>query len=214
MYRTFRQGPRSGMSAPVNTKRRNPRRQEILEAALRLVGEGGVKGVTHRAVAEEAGVPLASTTYYFDSKGALVEEAFELVIARSIEYVRRYTASPPEISQAELIDRMVDFADAQVNDPHALVLAQYELMLEASRAEYLRPLVHRWTIAYMDGFKHLVRSAGLPQPEQTAEIISNVVEGAVLNQVTTPTDDFLEIRLRPLLTDLISALDCGLPQES
>ena len=202
------------MSAPVHSKRSNPRRQEILEAAVRLIGEGGVKVVTHRAVAEEAGVALASTTYYFDSKDALVEEAFELVIARSIEYVRRYTASPSEISQAELIDRMVGFADAQANDPHALVLAQYELMLEASRAEYLRPLVHRWTIAYMDGFEHVVRTAGLPRPEQTAEIISNVVEGAVLNHVTTPTDDFLEARLRPLLTDLISALDSGLPPAS
>ena len=192
------------MSAPVNTKRRNPRRREILEATLRLIGEGGVKGVTHRAVAREANVALASTTYYFDSKSVLVEEALELMIARSIEDVRRFTTCPPQISRDELIDRIAGFADGQVNDPNAFVLAQYELMLESGRDKYLRPLARRWTIAYMDGFERVVRSAGLP--ERATEIITNFVEGAVLNQVTTPTDDFLEARFRPLLTELVEAL--------
>jgi DNA-binding transcriptional regulator YbjK len=193
------------MSAPVHSKRRNPRRKDILEATLRLIGEGGVKSVTHRAVAHEANVSLASTTYYFDSKDALIEEALELMIERSIEDVRRYTTGPPEITRGELIDRIVGFADAQVNDPNAFLLAQYELMLEAGRAEYLRPLARRWTIAYMDGFERVVRSAGLP--ERATEIITNFVEGALLNHVTTPTDNFLEERLRPMLTELVEAID-------
>jgi DNA-binding transcriptional regulator YbjK len=196
MYFTF---------APVNSKRLNPRRREILEAALRVIGEGGVKAVTHRAVAQEAGVALASTTYYFDSKSALVEEALELMIARSIDDVRHYTDCPASISRDELIDRIMGFADATVNDPNAFVLAQYELMLEAGRAEYLRPLARRWTIAYMDGFERVVRSAGLP--ESATEIITNFVEGALLNHVTTPADDFLDARLRPMLTGLVGALD-------
>jgi TetR/AcrR family transcriptional regulator, regulator of biofilm formation and stress response len=202
MYFTF---DPPGMSAPVNSKRLNPRRGEILEATLRVIGEGGVKSVTHRAVAQEANVALASTTYYFDSKGALIEEALELAIAGSIEAVRRFTTCPPEISLEELIDRVVGFADQQINDPNAFLLAQYELMLEAGREEYLRPLARRWTIAYMDGFERMVRSAGLP--EQATEVITNFVEGALLNHVTTPTDDFLRDRLRPLLTDLVRAID-------
>jgi DNA-binding transcriptional regulator YbjK len=195
-----------GMSAPVNTKRQNPRRREILEATLRVIGESGVNSVTHRAVAQEAGVALASTTYYFDSKSALVEEALELMIERSIEYVRRYTSAPPRISHDELIERVLGFADAHVNDPNAFLVAQYELMLEAGREEYLRPLARRWTIAYMDGFERVVRSAGLPRPELATEIITNFVEGALLNHVTTPTDDFLEARFRVLLADLVEAL--------
>ena len=131
-----------GMSAPVNSKRLNPRRREILEATLRVIGEGGVNSVTHRAVAQEARVALASTTYYFDSK-----EALELMIARSIEDVRRFTACSDRITHTELIARIVGFADAQINDPLAFLTAQYELMLEAGRREYLHPLARRWTIA-------------------------------------------------------------------
>ena len=202
MYFTF--AP-SGMRTPVHSKRANPRRGEILEATLRVIGEGGVKSVTHRAVAQEANVALASTTYYFDSKDALIEEALELAIARSIEAVRRFTTCPHEISRDELIDRVIGFADQQINDPKAFLLAQYELMLEAGREDYLRPLARRWTIAYMDGFESLVRSAGLP--ERATEIITNFLEGALLNHVTTPADDFLQGHLRPLLTDLISAIE-------
>ena len=196
MYITF---------APINTKRRNPRRREILEATLRLIGQSGVNGVTHRAVAQEANVALASTTYYFDSKDALVDEAVELMIARSIEYVREYTTCPESISREELIDRIVGFAEAHLDDPNAFLVAQYELMLEAGRTEHLRPLTRRWTIAYMDGFERVVRSAGLG--ERATEIITNFVEGALLNQVTAPADDFVDATLRPLLTDLVRALD-------
>jgi TetR/AcrR family transcriptional regulator, regulator of biofilm formation and stress response len=199
------------MRAPVNSKRQNPRRKEILEAALRLIGDGGVNSVTHRAVAEEAGVSLASTTYYFDSKSALIEEALELMIARSTECVREHTTAPAQISQAELIDRIVAFADAQINDPQAFLTAQYELMLEAGREEYLRPLARRWTIAYMDGFGQVVESAGLPRPKEATEVIMKFVEGALLDQAMTPSDDFLDSYFRPLLTDLVTVWARGTP---
>jgi DNA-binding transcriptional regulator YbjK len=191
-------------------KRANPRRDDILEATLRVIGESGVNGVTHRAIAQEADVALASTTYYFDSKDALVQEALERMIARSIEDVRRFTGCAAPIEQEELVERIVGFADAQINDPLAFLTAQYELMLEAGRREHLHPLVRRWTVAYMDGFNHLVASAGLPEPVAATEMITNFVEGALLNHVTTPTDDFLESHFRPLLTDLVAALDSGL----
>src|SRR5262249_32463314 len=140
------------MRAPVNSKRENPRRRDILQATLRVIGEGGVNSVTHRAVAQEAGVSLASTTYYFDSKSALLAEALDLMTAHSTAWVREPTPAPDQISRGELIARIVAFANAQMPDPRVSPAAQYELMPEAGRAEYLRPLARRWTIAYMDGF--------------------------------------------------------------
>jgi DNA-binding transcriptional regulator YbjK len=193
------------VKAPVNSKRANPRRQDILQATLRVIGEGGVNSVTHRAVAQEAGVSLASTTYYFDSKSALIEEALDLMIAHSTDSVREHTTCPDQVSRAELIDRIVAFANAQMRDPQVSLAAQYELMLEAGRAEYLRPLARRWTIAYMDGFNHVVQSAGLPRPKVAAEIIMKFVEGALLDYAMDPTEDFLDSYFRPRLTDLVTA---------
>ncbi|MCG9746896.1 TetR family transcriptional regulator [Shewanella sp. Isolate8] len=51
------------------------RRVAILEATLRLIIREGVRGVRHRAVATEAQVPLASTTYYFKDIKDLISDA-------------------------------------------------------------------------------------------------------------------------------------------
>lgn len=54
------------------------RRRLILEATLRIIVRDGIRGVRHRAVAKEAGVPLAATTYYFKDIGDLITDAFNL----------------------------------------------------------------------------------------------------------------------------------------
>ena len=58
------------------------RREAILDAALRVIEREGVRGVRHRAVAKEAGVPLAATTYYFEDIHALLHDSFVHYIDR------------------------------------------------------------------------------------------------------------------------------------
>jgi DNA-binding transcriptional regulator YbjK len=187
------------------------RRHEIVEATLRLIGSRGVDAVTHRAVAAEAGVPLAATTYYFASKAELVREALELVIARSCDLVERRTAVAGDIDCDQLVERLIAFAAAQMDDPQAPLIAQYELMLEAGRRAELRPLAERWSVAYMQGLTSLVRASPLPDPERSAELISAVIEGALLAQLAAPRDDFVECDLRPMLELAVRGLSAGQP---
>ena len=59
------------------------RRQLILDAAMRIVVRDGVRGVRHRAVAAEAGVPLSATTYYFKDIDDLINDTFAQYVERS-----------------------------------------------------------------------------------------------------------------------------------
>lgn len=52
------------------------RRLGILQATLRVIVRDGMRGVRHRAIAREAGVPLAATTYYFKDLDELVTDSF------------------------------------------------------------------------------------------------------------------------------------------
>lgn len=52
------------------------RRQQIIDATLRIIVREGMRGVRHRAVAAEASVPLAATTYYFRDIEDLITAAF------------------------------------------------------------------------------------------------------------------------------------------
>ena len=64
------------------------RRAELLDAAITIIGTHGIDAVTHRAVAIEAGVSAASTSYYFRSKDELIDEALDLVALREIDRLR------------------------------------------------------------------------------------------------------------------------------
>ena len=55
------------------------RRAHIIAAALDTIIERGVHGTSHRVVADRAGVPLGSMTYYFSGLTDLLEEAFTLL---------------------------------------------------------------------------------------------------------------------------------------
>jgi DNA-binding transcriptional regulator YbjK len=71
-------------SAPARSEQGAERRAAILDATVRLMVREGLAAVTHRAVAREAGVPLAATTYYFASKDELVVEALEILVKDEI----------------------------------------------------------------------------------------------------------------------------------
>ena len=88
------------------------RRRAILDATLRIVERQGIRAVRHRAVAAEADVPLAATTYYFEDINTLLHDAFVHYIAtdkgRSINL---------EAQAQQLIDDfLADSRDAPADD--------------------------------------------------------------------------------------------------
>lgn len=56
------------------------RRHKLIEAALRVIGEHGVPAATTRAIAAEAGMPLASFHYAFESHQNLMGEALSALV--------------------------------------------------------------------------------------------------------------------------------------
>lgn len=59
-------------------------RLQILEAAVKVLARNGIKGTTHRAIANEAQLQLSLTTYYFKDIQELVHEAFILSSSNTI----------------------------------------------------------------------------------------------------------------------------------
>ena len=182
------------------------RRRLIVEAALRVIARAGVNAATHRAVAAEAGVPLASTTYHFASKAEIVAEALELAIDRSIAAVERCTAPPHPTTPAALADRLVELVHLLCGDDQAPLAAQYELLIEAGRSAGLRRVAERWGGAYMGGLREIVAAAGVPGPDQAADILSDLIEGALLDLVSFPRAGFAESALRPRIARVVAGL--------
>ena len=56
----------------------------ILDGALAVLAEQGMRGLTHRAVDTAAGLPAGSTSYYFRSRAALVAGCVERLVERDL----------------------------------------------------------------------------------------------------------------------------------
>jgi DNA-binding transcriptional regulator YbjK len=184
------------------------RRESLLRATLRIIGRQGTAGVTHRAVAEEAGVPLASTTYYFASKDELLEQAYDLAasdeVVRLEELVRELSAAgadPDQWLQATIATLAGEFA----RDPETR-LATFELLLEAARRPAVRESVSRWLEAYRGLSVAGAVATGSPCPEMDAEITIAFLTGLALLQIADPHERYETEVLGPLLLRLNQAL--------
>src|SRR5215207_4017910 len=78
---------------PARSEQGAERRAAILAATVRQLVRDGLAAVTHRAVAREAAVPLAATTYYFASKDELGVDALKILVEDEIARVGERAAA-------------------------------------------------------------------------------------------------------------------------
>lgn len=86
VYRYF--GSKDNLFAAADTGDRPGRREQIVDAALRVVPQYGLHGITMERIAEEAGVSPATLYWHFENKydllGAMVERAVGYVDIASL----------------------------------------------------------------------------------------------------------------------------------
>lgn len=141
--------------------------------------------MTHRAVAGQANLPLASTTYYFESIDQLTEEALRLHVAERVEELQRLrdAASEHAANGIEVARRFAE--DLTQRDAKALV-AQFEVYLEAARDPALRSTVADALEAFEQLAAGVLRSLGAGDPEGGAAALVALADGVALHRVARP----------------------------
>lgn len=183
------------------------RREQILDAALRLIGRDGREAVTHRAVAEEAGVPLGSTTYYFDSRDDLLGQALEHVAAMEVERHRELGEELRSVkSPRQLADRLISELVGVAGDRIAYI-AEYELWLEAGRRPDLRDAATSWCDAEQRSVAGALESLGSSNPAADASLVVAALDGLGERLLAREDDPAAAAKeLRPQLQRLIERL--------
>lgn len=184
------------------------RREEILRATLRLIGERGADAVTHRAVAEEAGVSLSATTYYFASKEELLEQTLLLAAREEIERLERLVLeiAPRSLSADGWAAAVSGQLAGDVAADPAKHVALFELGLEATRREPLRAELQRWQDAHLRLAEMGCRAIGSEQPKVDAHIVVATLTGLMLEQLAGGRADFETAVMRPTLARLFGRL--------
>lgn len=172
------------------------RRKLILEAALRIVVREGVRGIRHRAVAKEADVPLAATTYYFKDIQELINDTFTLYAEQALEVVNQFSMKLYEPMEAAggkslaealnevngpsslvnvIVEAMSDYVVDQVVKHRDALVAEQAFRYEAILNKNLHKLGEVHKQALMRKIIDLLTLIKSPHPEEDAAIVLAVI---------------------------------------
>lgn len=204
---------RSSSVRPLSATRARgeSRRRQLLEATLELVGAEGVDAVHHRRVAELAGVPLGSTTYYFASREDMLVQALAHFAEQELETLRARLGElvGPDGRPGGLLDGVAEFLLEQLGPARSRARAQYALFQEAARRPELEPVVRDWTAAWWELLERLFTALGHRDPQLDARIFLALLDGLLLGQLAAPDDDFEAAVLRPALERWLTSEERG-----
>jgi len=185
------------------------RRAALLQAAIELIGRHGLDGVTHRAVAAQAGLPAASTSYYFRSKDELIDEALRAVAEREIAVLRERRAALGDAAGdlAAIVDALATWIEEQISTAgRTALLAQYHLQIESARRPAARAILADWK----DGTDELAETAmarlGARDVRTAAILLISAIDGLRLRLVASGQEPLASAELRAILAALLRGL--------
>jgi len=198
------------------------RKKEIIEATMEVIVHSGVQGVTHRAVALEAGVQLRLTTYYFKDKEDLINEAFihfaeegKFLMAGFLElaYEHLETLSGPEKSSLTSQNRKIiyeafsalasEFLIHNLKHERDHIALQQAFLNEAIKNPLVRELHKNHRKRLIDNVSDLCKIANKKDAEINAEIFVNAFEKMEHEGICTPIKKLDEKKYQAMVRKLV-----------
>ena len=187
------------------------RRDDLLDAAICVLGEHGIHALTHRAVDAAAGLPAGSASNHFRTRDALLNAVVERFAARERANWEDIAARVCPTTPAELAGALTAFVRDGTGPNRALTLARYAILVEAAIRPSLREQLAITGARVNAWFMNWLRIAGSADPEHDAPIVMNHLTGLALHQLAYPDPDFdpsaqitalVTAVLRPLLAEV------------
>ncbi|MFJ5947762.1 TetR/AcrR family transcriptional regulator [Streptomyces noursei] len=190
-----------------------PRQRLIADTALDLLAERGMRGLTHRAVDEAAGLPQGSTSNLARTRAALLEAAVRRLADREAAVLAPDAllgaADPRAAAPAALADALARALHRYLSHHRGLLVARYELALEATRRPELREVYDRAGRTFREPVVALLTAAGSTAPERHALALVAWCDGVLFHCVAgqfhaaPPTRDALRASCAEVLDGML-----------
>lgn len=181
------------MSAPQRSRRRSSgsgpegtaaRQELLLRSAIIVVGRSGMRGLTHRAVDREAGMPEGTCSVYYRTRLALLTALGSFVSAALHADVRALGAVLPNPTQDRGVDQAISATAAMLErwaEHPDLIITISELALEAARTPSLREPIIAWRLNLIEVVESIVCRSEQPGARLRAEAIVASLDGVALS---------------------------------
>jgi len=157
-------------------KRKEPKRAgywALLRAVPKTVAKFGFRGLTYRALADEAGVTYGLISYHFGTREALIEDAAKLAVEEAIVT----SILVPESGEIE--DFSSGFTTLLREEPAGQAF-QFDLVTESMRNKKLRPSVSKLYSRYISAVEDALHEFGIDDDPYLARVIFAALDGLTL----------------------------------
>lgn len=157
----------------------------VLDAALRVLAERGPRGLTHRAVDAEAGLPQGSTSNSFRTRGALVDGIAYRLETLDRELYEGLSGTGAPGSPEQFADRIAALVAIMVGSELA-PLTRARMMFALDDNVDLSPQ----HAALMETLAGMLGDLGIAGPAKVARRLADYLDGLMLHTLTLPGRNF------------------------
>ncbi|MFI6685100.1 TetR/AcrR family transcriptional regulator [Streptomyces sp. NPDC050485] len=157
------------------------RAELIADTALALLVERGMRGLTHRAVDEVAGLPQGSTSNQARTRQALLEAAVRRQAEREARVLIPAELPVPGGGIEDLAAALARALHRHLTGHRELLVSRYELALEATRRPELRAYYDAAGRQFREPLVALMKAAGSRAPERHALSLISWSEGLMFS---------------------------------
>jgi DNA-binding transcriptional regulator YbjK len=162
------------------------RKTVIADAAIALLAAAGAKGLTHRAVDAQAGLPAGSTSFYCRTRHELLTLA--LLRHAALDMADLQSDAQRQAQPGWGLNAFVDLLTYRVTDwlspaKRARLVARFELFMIASHEPELAAIVSQQRQHFLHATEAALRQAGVPQAKTLAPMLLVLVDALLLDHV-------------------------------
>jgi DNA-binding transcriptional regulator YbjK len=174
----------------------------IADAALEVLGTGGIHALSHARVDATAGLPAGSTSNYFRTRAALVAAAVARLHQLDDEQWQAAVAAGRPGGIDELADAFADFVDAATGPLRTRTVARYVVYVQGVVEPALLAALNGNRARVVEWAAATLADLGVSRPAEVATALLADVEGMILHRLT----GFSAAPARPRLRRLVAAL--------
>ncbi|MBU3064953.1 TetR family transcriptional regulator [Nocardia sp. NEAU-G5] len=166
--------------------RTNPeRRQALLDASIEVLAREGARGLTFRALDQQAAVPAGTASNYFANRDELLIQVGHRYYERLLPSDEALATSRQPQTRESMTELMTEVVD-RVSHFRTGYLAILELRLEATRRPELQALLTERVRADLDFNIGNYGESGLPGGEDAVVLLYLAVNWLILERLTLP----------------------------
>jgi AcrR family transcriptional regulator len=163
------------------------RRTQVTDAALELVAERGLKGLTHRAVDERAGVPAGTTSNSHRTRAALVDAVIARLEERDLAVWAADADAPPPADADQLAELLARYLGIFAGPQAALTRARFAVSVAEPAA------IAAGHARFMALAEQMLIRAGIARPRERSRWLADYCDGMLFHQVTARRSETLDL---------------------